>query len=85
MLYIRTVFPCTVVWKHAYVEVRSFEVLIDLKGHISGSSMLKTRTHGVVSESVVWGSVVWSCRSELCGSGGSRCRSWQRNEWTGAC
>lgn len=49
------------------------------------SSILKIRTHGVVSENVGWVSVVWSYHSELCGSGGSRCRSWQKNELTGAC
>lgn len=49
------------------------------------SGCLKMHTHGVVSENVVLVSGVWSCRSELCGSGGSRCRSWRRNESTGAC
>ncbi len=42
-------------------------------------------THGAAWASVGWGSVVWSCHSELCGSGESRCRSLRRRAWTEAC
>lgn len=47
--------------------------------------ILEIHTRGVVSESEGWVSAVWSCRSGLSGSGGSRCRSWQRNELTAVC
>ncbi len=42
-------------------------------------------THGAAWASVGWGSVVWSCHSELCGSGESRCRSLRRRAWPEAC
>lgn len=42
-------------------------------------------THGVVSGNEEWVSAVWSCHSGPSGLGGSRYRSWQRNESTGAC
>lgn len=76
---------CPVVRKERTCGSAPFWGIHRFQVHISGSRILKISTHGAVSESVVWVSVVWSCRSELCGSGGSRCRSWQRNESTGAC